>query len=129
MILQTEKSYYLSLLKNIKGDRKMIFDVGANEGFISEFFLEEEFKVIAIEPDQRNQKILLTRFQDQNLFKLIKKGVSDKETTAPFFIHNRNSSLNTFSSKWKESIELKKQDEGFSAKLRLYRTNDFRPNN
>lgn len=115
-ILQAEKSYYLSLLKNIKKDRKVVFDVGANEGFISDYFLEEEFKVIAIEPDKRNQRILLARFQNQVLFKLIKKGASDKEKLAPFFIHNRNSSLNTFSSKWKKSIEAKKQDEGFSAK-------------
>ncbi len=115
-VLQLEKDYYLSILKNIKRDKMVIFDVGANEGFISYFFLEENFKVIAIEPDKRNQKILATKFKDNNQFKLIKKGVSDEQKKAPFFIHNRNSSLNTFSSKWKESIEFKKQDEGFSPK-------------
>lgn len=115
-ILQSEKTYYLSLLKNIKKDKKVIFDVGANEGFISCFFLEKKFKVIAIEPDRRNQKVLLARFENKAHFKLIKKGVSDEQKIAPFFIHKRNSSLNTFSPKWKESIESKNQDDGFSEK-------------
>ena len=79
-------------------------------------FLDENFKVVAIEPDPRNQKILAARFHHQKHFKLIKKGVSDEQKRAPFFIHNRNSSLNTFSSKWKESIESKNQDDGFSKK-------------
>ncbi|MFK8009487.1 MAG: FkbM family methyltransferase [Saprospiraceae bacterium] len=114
-ILKLEKAYYLSLIKNIKKNKKVIFDVGANEGFISSFFLDENFKVIAIEPDPRNQKILAARFHHKEHFKLIKKGVSDEEKIAPFFIHNRNSSLNTFSSKWKESIESRNIDEGFSA--------------
>jgi FkbM family methyltransferase len=114
VILKKEKAYYLSLLENIKESKRIVFDVGANEGFISYFFLEENFRVIGIEPDKRNQKILLTRFKNQKRFKLLKKGVSDKERIAPFFIHNRNSSLNTFSTKWKESIESKNQDDGFS---------------
>jgi FkbM family methyltransferase len=111
--LQLEKEYYLSFLKNIKGDKKIIFDVGANEGFISYFFLEENFKVIAIEPDARNQKILTARFNNQKGFKLIGKGASDKEKIAPFFVHNRNSALNTFSRKWKESIESKSRGDEF----------------
>lgn len=112
--LRLEKRYYLSILKDLKVDKKVIFDIGANEGFISYFFLEENFKVIAVEPDKRNQKILETRFRNKDDFFLIKKGASDKEKTAPFFIHNRNSSLNTFSKKWKDSIELRNQGDDFS---------------
>lgn len=118
-VLQAEKLYYLSLLENLKKDKRIIFDVGANEGFISNFFLEENFKVVAIEPDQRNQKVLMARFNHQDQFFLIKKGVSDVQKSAHFFIHNRNSSLNTFSPKWKESIESKKQDEGFSNQQKI----------
>jgi FkbM family methyltransferase len=113
-ILRLEKRYYLSIVKNVKVDKKVIFDIGANEGFISYFFLEENFKVIAVEPDKRNQKILEARFRSNNGFKLIKKGASDEEKIAPFFIHNRNSSLNTFSEKWKDSIEFRNQGDSFS---------------
>ena len=118
-ILKKEKAYYLNLLDGIKSDKKNIFDVGANEGFISDFFLEEKFKVIAIEPDKRNQRILESRFKKKKLFKLIKKGVSDQEKTAPFFIHKRNSALNTFSPKWKNRVEGKNQSEGFSEEQNL----------
>lgn len=113
LILQQERSYYLSLLKNIKAEKKIIFDIGANEGFVSSFFLEENYRVIAIEPDVRNQKILSSRFRNEPQFYLIKKGVSDTVKKASFFVHPTNSSLHTFSQKWKNSVESKNQSTQF----------------
>jgi len=41
--------------------------------------LNEKFKVIAIEPDKRNQKNLGTKFKTNNFLQLIKKGVSNEK--------------------------------------------------
>ena len=118
--LEKERSYYLSLISNIHSpDSPLIFDIGAHEGYITQFLLEHGFKVVALEPDKRNQKILTRRFKSNNNFTLIKKGASSSNHSASFFVHKSNSAFNTISSKWKGSVEKKSNTSIFQPKQEI----------
>ena len=86
----------------------LIFDIGANHGFKTRVFLELGARVIAVDPDERNQKILGERFLAYRLRKkpviVVGKAVSDRNGHETFWISEPGSALNTLSSKWMEAL-------------------------
>src|SRR5206468_12695712 len=52
-----EVEFYRNTLKGFRPGH-LIFDVGANEGQKTDIFLRLGAKVVAVEPDERNQSIL-----------------------------------------------------------------------
>ncbi len=82
------------------------FDVGANIGDQTEIFLFlKAKKVLSIEPDCRNNRILNYRFSKNKKVTVFKAAVSDQEGTGEFFRLSEGNAYNTLSPKWKDLLE------------------------
>jgi len=103
--LKTQSKYYFEFIKNLKPGPHIAFDIGANEGFISEVFLEKELSVVAVEPDTRNITILTRRFQKNPKFHLSSYAAGSRLGKEELYLQRAGSAFSTLSSKWKELIE------------------------
>lgn len=104
---QREIDFYRSLLIEYRpGD--VIFDVGANQGSKTDIFLKMDAKVIALDPDEANQKILRQRFLDYRFRKkpvvIVGKAVSDREGCETMWIDSPGCAKNSLSQKWVETL-------------------------
>ena len=86
----------------------LIFDIGANHGFKTRVFLELGARVIAVDPDEQNQKTLAERFLAYRLRKkpvvVVGKAVSDRNGHETFWISEPGFAMNTLSAKWMEAL-------------------------
>jgi FkbM family methyltransferase len=82
--------------------QQLIFDIGANEGFLTQIFLEAGYKVVSVEPDPRNFGILQTRFGSNPNVILVNAAVSSSDTPVNFYIDKQDKALGTVSAKWKD---------------------------
>lgn len=104
-MLDKQKNYYRHFLDNLKPGQFTIFDIGANEGFVTAVFLETGLSVVAVEPDERNVLILKTRFQSNKSFQLYPGAVGAANGKLPFYRQNEGAALSTLSTKWKKIVE------------------------
>jgi FkbM family methyltransferase len=94
----------------LAGFRKglVIFDIGANDGYKTMIFLRLGAKVVAVDPDEANVRILSEKFCRCRLFKtpvsIVGKAVSDHQGTAVFWIDRPGRTQNTLSQKWVEVL-------------------------
>jgi FkbM family methyltransferase len=99
--------YRKTLLGFRKGD--IIFDIGANEGYKTDIFLRLGAKVVAVEPDERNQGILEQNFLTYRLIKrpvtIVGKAVSDRSGAETMWIDEPGSAKNTLNRKWVETLK------------------------
>src|ERR1700704_5587203 len=77
----SEIEYYRNILVGFhKGD--LIFDIGANQGFKTDIFLKLGAAVIAVDPDETNQRILREKFLTYRFRKkavtVVSDAISDK---------------------------------------------------
>lgn len=106
-----EVDFYRSLLSGYKtGD--LIFDVGANVGAKVDVFLRLGARVVAIEPDEMNQRIIRDKFLRYRVtpkaVSIVGKAVSDSNTIETMWIDGPGSAVNTMSPKWVESLKSNK---------------------
>jgi len=111
-----EVRFYRNVLKGLrKGD--LIFDIGANGGDKSDTFLRLGARVVAVEPDERNQQVLAQRFLKLRLVKrpvrIVGKAVSDSVRKETMWVDAPGSALNTLSRKWVDT--LRADDHRFGA--------------
>jgi FkbM family methyltransferase len=102
-----EVEFYKKTLQGFKkGD--LIFDVGANEGYKTDIFLRLGAKVVAVDPDEANQKVLRQRFLRHRLApKMVSievKAVSDNNAIKTMWIDAPGSAKNTLDPKWVETL-------------------------
>lgn len=90
-------NFYSQFIK--KGD--LCFDIGAYFGNRTEIFLELEAKVVAVEPQEKWANYLEKKFGKNPNFRLVKKGLSDREGELSLFICEEADSISTFSNRWK----------------------------
>ena len=96
--------------KTLHGFRRgsLIFDIGANEGYKTDIFLRLGAKVVAVEPDEHNQKILKQNFLTYRLLKrpvtIVGKAVSDRSGAETMWIDEAGSAKNTLNRKWVETL-------------------------
>jgi FkbM family methyltransferase len=106
-----EVAYYKSFL--IPG--KLVFDIGAYDGHKTAAFTEMAERVICVEPDEHNYRVLQIRFRfKKNKVKIINKAVAATEGAEKFFIHHKGSAFNTLNPKWADVLQqdaLQKWDE------------------
>jgi FkbM family methyltransferase len=100
--------FYRNLLRGFrKGD--LIFDVGANVGEKTDVFTRVGARVIAIEPDERNQQLLRGRFLKYRFSPksviVVGKAASDKTSIETMWIDGPGSALNTLSQKWVDALK------------------------
>jgi FkbM family methyltransferase len=102
-----EVTFYQSLLTGLRpGD--LIFDVGANLGHKTGIFLRLGARVIAIDPDPVNTKVLEESFLRFRLNRkpvtIVGMAVSDRSTKATMYIDEPGSAKNTLSRKWVDTL-------------------------
>lgn len=84
----------------------LYFDVGANVGAVTETFLKlKAKKVISIECDPKNIRILKCRYHGNRKVEIVGKAVSDVNLTQSFYQVEEGSAYNTLSTKWKTILE------------------------
>jgi FkbM family methyltransferase len=115
---KAEVRFFWGVLRGLrKGD--LIFDIGANGGDKVDVFLRLGARVVAVEPDEKNQKILSQRFLRLRLIKqpvsIVGKAVSDSVRKDLMWIDQDGSAVNTLSQKWVDT--LRTDDNRFGAKL------------
>jgi FkbM family methyltransferase len=92
---------------------QLIFEVGANKGNGTAVFLKLGAKVVAVDPDESNVRILTERFCRYRLFKkavsIVGQAVSDRHGTELFWSDKPTGSFNTLNQKWLGML-LDKQD-------------------
>ena len=124
------REYYLqkkaetNFLKGLIKNTILIFDIGANIGNKTDLFHQLGARVIAVEPDQLNFKLLLKRFHNKRSVTLLPYAVSDKNGFSTFFIEAPGSAFNTLSDKWKDvlgnkSLNRWEVDKQFGQKLEV----------
>jgi FkbM family methyltransferase len=101
----TEKNNEISFLKKIIPTNALIFDIGANQGYKTEYFLHiNPKKILSIEPDKTCVRILKNRYFFNNKVKILDCAISDINGIEKFYVHDKLSGYNTMSSKWYESL-------------------------
>lgn len=101
MHIKAQEDFYRSAIGT---GHKLIFDIGANIGDNAFIFKKFSQKVICVEPDQKNNRILSERFADKNVV-IINKAVGEKIGQAKFHIEEEGSGYNTLSKKWVGILE------------------------
>ena len=86
-------------------DCDLVFDIGANSGDYTFIFSKFARKVVAIEPDMKNYRVLTSRFSTLKNVEILNKAVSDKNGYATFHIEKEGSAYNTLSDKWVDILE------------------------
>ena len=110
-VRRKQVEFYRDLLRGFKrGD--LIFDIGANVGEKTAAFLGLGARVVAVEPDERNQKVLRGKFVKYRLSRkpvfIVGKAVSEKITVETMWIDGPGSALNTLSQKWVDTLRADK---------------------
>jgi FkbM family methyltransferase len=107
-----EIDFYRSLLIGFQRGN-LIFDVGANVGDKTDVFLRIGARVVAVEPDERNQEILRGKFLEHRLVPkpviVVGQAVSDKIGVDTMWIDGPGSALNTLSQKWADTLRADKK--------------------
>lgn len=115
-----EVQFYRKLLLGFrKGD--LIFDVGANHGAKTDIFLRLGARVVAIEPDEINQRILKEKFLRFTLTRkpvvVVGKAVGDTSMVQTMWIDELGSAKNTLSQKWVEILRVDEKRFGHRLKF------------
>ena len=93
-------------------ENDLCFDVGANEGALTELFLELGAKVIAIEPQRSCMKYLKYKFKRNNMVILIEKALGDREGEAELFLSN-NRLISSLSKEWMGKVAVSGRVGGY----------------
>jgi FkbM family methyltransferase len=99
---QIERKFYEKLLL---GRSAIVFDIGANVGDKSVLFSKFSQRVIAVDPDQHNYKLLKRRLFFQSKVVVINAAVGRETGKGFFYVNSPGSPSNTMSVKWKKILE------------------------
>lgn len=117
-----EVEFYRRLLEGFQaGD--LVFDIGANYGQKTDNFLRIGARVLAVDPDETNQKSLQDKFLRYRWFKrpvtIVGKAVSDTCAVHKMWIDEPGSAKNTLSQKWVDT--LREDESRFGRRLEFIR--------
>lgn len=106
-----EIEFYRGLLPDISPGA-VIFDVGANDGTLTDIFLRLGARVVAVEPDDANQQTLRNRFLRYRFVpkpvQIVGKACSDECAIETMWIDGPGSAVNTLSKKWVAALQEQK---------------------
>lgn len=109
-ILRREANLYREILKDAPPG-SLIFDIGANLGYISEIFVEFGHSVIAIEPAPSNIRCLKARFGNDQKVNIVEAAVGAESGVAQLHLQDIGSTLHTLNSKWKDHLSQSVKDK------------------
>jgi len=81
----------------------LIFDVGANRGQRTDVFLRLGARVVSVDPDETNQRLLARKYRKRPVT-IVGKALSDTERVETLRVTSRGSGLNTLSEKWVQTL-------------------------
>lgn len=90
--------FYKQFIK--KGD--LVFDIGANHGQKSEVFLHIGAEVVAVEPQPECIQDLTNKFQKNQNFQVVPKGLGSEEGVQTMYISESSDMVSTFSTDWQK---------------------------
>ena len=102
-VRKKSKAQALFYFKSIPQTCSLIFDIGANEGVLTEVFSSFSKQVIAIEPDKRNLSILKAKFFNQKNILILPVAVSEADGEQVWYEDSENYAMGTLSQKWNDS--------------------------
>jgi FkbM family methyltransferase len=112
-----EVQFYRRTLEGLKKGA-VIFDIGANAGYMVDIFLRLGAKVLAVEPDAHNQRILTQSFLRYRVRRkpvtVVGKAVGDRAGKQTMWVDEPGSAKNTLNPKWVETLRI---DPGRFGKL------------
>jgi FkbM family methyltransferase len=82
----------------------LIFDIGANRGGKTAEFLKLGARVVAVDPDQANLRLLARKFGNRPVA-IVGKAVSERSGAERFWMTSPGSGLNTLTRKWVETLD------------------------
>src|SRR4030042_6777454 len=88
------------IYKNLINSGDLVFDIGANRGIYAKSFFLLGANVVAVEPQSK----LAESLGKMNIFKVVRKGVSDKAGKGTIFICEDQKGISTFSEKYKTNF-------------------------
>lgn len=100
--LENQNKLYLSVLESSDNLSKIIFDIGAHEGFLTNIFVKAGYSVIAVEPEKRNIAVLKSRFKNNASVTVVEAAISDKPGEISFYETKNSHAFGTVSKKWKD---------------------------
>lgn len=87
----------------------LIFDIGANQGHKTSIFLQLGARVVAVDPDKTNQKILRENFLNYRVTKkpveIVRQAVSDRAGRETMWVNAPGSAKNTLNQKWVDTLQ------------------------
>jgi FkbM family methyltransferase len=86
------------------GNPGLVFDIGANVGDHTRNLSRIATKVVTVEPDKQNLRILKSRFGSRGNISIVPKAISNQRGTATFYSEGAGSPFNSLSSKWVETL-------------------------
>jgi FkbM family methyltransferase len=106
-----EVDFYRSVLTGL-GRGGLIFDIGANLGYKTDIFLRLGARVVSVDPDEENKKILEEKFLKYRFTPrpviIVNKAMSDANSVETMWVDEPGSAKNTFSRKW---VDILRTDE------------------
>jgi FkbM family methyltransferase len=97
-----------------RGD--LIFDIGANRGHKTDIFLRLGARVVAVEPDESNQKILRESFLSYRIARkpvtIVGSAVSDESGVGTMWVDEPGSAKNTLNAKWVQTLQTDRERFG-----------------
>lgn len=99
--LEKESQMYAEALAKLPNPPQLIFDIGANEGYTADTFLQTTARVIAVEPGKRTLAALRVKFAKNDRVIIVPQAVSNRVGEAIFHTHE-DAALNTLNVKWHE---------------------------
>ncbi len=97
--LEKESQMYAEALAKLQNTPQLIFDIGANEGYTVDAFLQTKAQIIAVEPGKRTLAALRVKFANNDRVRIVSKAVSNQVGSAKFHAH-QDAALNTLNIKW-----------------------------
>jgi FkbM family methyltransferase len=103
-----EVVFYRDALQNLTPGA-LVFDIGANQGAKTDVFLRLGAKVVAVDPDSVNQRVLHQKFRSYRLRALpvaiVPAAVAAEEGSQTLWIAEPGSAKNTLNRKWVDTLQ------------------------
>lgn len=93
----------MHVISNVVLPGELVFDIGANAGNKSHWFLERGARVVAVEPQPAMVEKLNLRFEGNSSITIIPKGLSEEPGSLVMNICSTDTPISTFSDEWKET--------------------------
>lgn len=79
----------------------LVFDVGANVGYLTRVFLDLGASVVCVEPQPYCLDVLTDKFGDNPKVTIIDRGLNHEEGRLEFFVSSKDHPTSTFSTTWR----------------------------